>query len=165
MGDARLAGVALELLVAAVVVAAGGGAWAGRGHEGRPGRVWTLLWGAPPTRTEAVALVVLGAGVGVWALSQARDRAMGQAVVGLVLVLAAGTVMAVSALSRPEEEIPPRDTPGPGAHTREPLSGEQGPEVVDLVGRWRRHRHRRAVVGQRHRGGAPAGARRQGDAA
>ena len=118
MGDARLAGVALELLVAAVVVAAGGGAWAGRGHEGRPGRVWTLLWGAPPTRTEAVALVVLGAGVGVWALSQARDRAMGQAVVGLVLVLAAGTVMAVSALSRPEEEIPPRDTPGPGAHTR-----------------------------------------------
>ena len=106
MGAERVVGVAVELLAALVVVAAGVGAGAGRGRDGRPGRVWEVLWGAPPTRVEAAALVVLGLGVGVWALSQARERAMTQGVVGLALVLVAGAVMAASALSRPEEEPP-----------------------------------------------------------
>lgn len=101
MESHRLVGVVAELLIAVALVGAGALVLAGRG---RSARAWSLAWGGVPSRRDAAALVGLGVGVGVWAVSQAQDRAMGQAVVGVVVVLLSGTVLAATQLRRPVDE-------------------------------------------------------------
>ncbi len=100
VGEPRIVGVVVELLVALGVIGAGAGVLAGRLR----GRGWSLVWGAVPSRRDAGALVALGVGLAVWAVSQAQDRAMGQAVVGLVVVGVAGAFLAATQLARPPED-------------------------------------------------------------
>ena len=101
MESHRIAGVVVELGIALGIVGAGVLALTG---VTRPRRVWALLWGEVPGRRDAAAIVLLGIGVGLWALSQAQDRAMGQAVVGIVVVGVAGLALAVAQLRRSPDE-------------------------------------------------------------
>ena len=93
----RLVGVVVELVIALGLVAAGAAALTGRV---RGGRGWSLGWGGVPGRVDGAAMVALGVGVAVWAVSQAQDRAMGQAVAGIVVVVLSGAVLAASQLRR-----------------------------------------------------------------
>ena len=91
----RIVGVVAELVIALGFVAAGAAALTGRV---RGGRGWTLGWGGVPGRVDGAALVALGVGVAIWAVSQAQERAMGQAVVGIVVVVLSGAVLAAAQL-------------------------------------------------------------------
>lgn len=101
MENHRIVGVVVELVIALGVVGAGALVLLGRA---RPRRAWDLLWGEVPARRDAAAIVLLGVGIALWAVSQAQDRAMGQAVAGIVVVGVAGLALAVAQLRRSPDE-------------------------------------------------------------
>ncbi len=90
MSDLRILGVAVELVVAVLLVGFGAVAIAGRV---RPRRAWDRAWGRTPHRVDGAALAVLGLGVGAWALTQTAD------LVPLSVQLAAITAVVVGAVA------------------------------------------------------------------
>lgn len=111
MTDLRILGVAVQLLVALLLLALGTAALAGR--VGAP-RLWDRLWGRTPQRVDGAALAVLGLGVGAWALTQTVDLVPLTAQLAAIAVVLLGAAAVIGVQTR----VP--DDTGTDPHTDPP---------------------------------------------
>lgn len=93
MTQLRLVGVIVQVVLAVLLVGVGVAALRGRV---RPSRTWDTVWGRTPRRVDGAALLVLGLGVGAWALTQTADLVplpLQLGAIGLVLLGAVAVVV------------------------------------------------------------------------
>jgi hypothetical protein len=126
VSDLRILGVAVQLVLAVLLVGLGAVAVVGRL---RPARVWDRTWGRTPRRVDGAALAVLGLGVGAWALTQTADLVPLSVQLGAIAVVVVGAVAVVAVQTRIPDEPPngaPTDPPTVPATTE--TEAETGPE-------------------------------------
>jgi hypothetical protein len=128
VSDLRILGVAVQLVLAVLLVGFGVVGVVGRL---RPARVWDRTWGRTPRRVDGAALAVLGLGVGAWALTQTTDLVPLSVQLGAIAVVVLGAVAVVAVQTRIPDEPPngaPTDPPTVPATTETQTEAETGPE-------------------------------------